>query len=134
MGSLELSAQLVASPSCGSGSFPSGVTNIPFGLNPPCNGKGYSVTTGVQVANVASPSAYASLGGIGSGGPVTHCTTLYLRVVTAVSVQLTFANSTTIILPGVFGLLLLESAAGDEITGVAVEGTATVEYAAFGMT
>jgi hypothetical protein len=132
MGQLELTAQLAATPACGSGSFPSGITNVNFGLNPPCNGKAYSVSTGVQVANVASPSSFAALGGIGSGGPVTHANTLYLRVTTQVNVQLTFANSTTATIPGLFGVLLLELAVGDEVTGVGVEGTATVEYFAAG--
>ena len=132
MGQLDLTAQLVATPQCGSGSFPSGITNVNFGLYPPCNGKAYSVSTGVQVANVNSPSAYAPLGGIGSGGPVTHCNTLYLRTTTAVNVQITFATSATATIPGLLGALLLESGVGDEITGVAIEGSATVEYAAFG--
>jgi hypothetical protein len=132
-GTLQIDAQLTAIPACGDGSFPSGITNLPFDLNPSC--KSYNVTTGAQVANVNSTGSYAPLGSIGAGGAVTNATTLYLRTTTPVAVQLTLSNDgsgTTIADLQVSGVLLYEAPAGYEVQGVGVKGVATVEYLAAG--
>jgi hypothetical protein len=133
-GQLQLPATLTATPSMCGGSFPSGITQIPFGLNPPS--KPYTVSTGAMVATVDSPSSFVALGGIGAGGAVTQATTLYLRTTAPIALQLIRNNNgsgtTTITLGQVSGVFLLEAPAGYEVQSVLVEGAGTVEYFAAG--
>lgn len=130
-----LVAALTAGPSAqsDSGSFPGGTTNIPFTLNPPQ--KAYNVDTGKNLANVQSPNAYAALGAIGAGGPVTQASLLYLRTVVPVLVQITvLISNAPVVIAGipVNGLLVLEFPTNQPLTGVAVQGAAQVEYYAAG--
>jgi hypothetical protein len=133
-GQVELNATLSAIPTCGDGSFPSGMTTIPLALNPP--NKPYAVTTGDQIANVNSPSVFVALGGIGAGGSVTLATTLMVRTSTSIALQLTQNNggsgTNTITLGSLSGLFIWEAPTGWEIEGVSVKGSGTIEYWAGG--
>lgn len=130
MGTLTLSGSLTAGPSAAvDNQFPSGVTSVPFGLNP--GNKPYNVDTGRNVANVLSPSAYAALGGIGTLGPVTQAVTLYLRTTTPLTIRLTTAVPSSADLLSVLplnGILILEFPSDHYLKLVEVQGSGTVEY------
>lgn len=127
---VSLTAQLIGGPSpvCGDGSFPSGISNIPFGLNPP-NGKSYVVTTGVQEANINSPGSFVVLGGIGT--TVGNAHTLYLRTVQPILIEIS-QNGLSTYTVSVNGLFFLEPATGNEVQTVQVKGVAAIEYYAAG--
>lgn len=129
-----LSGELVAGPSSASDNqFPSGTDTCPFNLNP--SPKSYAVRTGVQQVQVASPTSFVALGGIGSNSSVTKASLLYLRVQTGMDVRITRDNPAggsfvTTEHPG--GLLIYECDPAQPITLVEVQGSGGVEFAAFG--
>jgi hypothetical protein len=131
-GAVQLTATLLAGPTTVTDNqFPSGTTNLPFGLNPPQ--KAYNVDTGVMVANVISPVAFVALGGVGPGGSVTQAQTLYVRTLTPVQVRLTYLGDVTPKIRYLGGATLEEADPAHPITLVEVMGSATVEYYAAGL-
>ena len=70
--------------------FPSGEALVAMDLLPPL--KGYIVTTGRQLYNINSPSAFAPIPGVGTNGPVTQGHTLYMRSNGPFLVQLTMTG------------------------------------------
>jgi hypothetical protein len=122
-------SELVATPQCAAGSVPSGITNIPLALNP-CN-KPFNVSTGDQQYTANSPSSYVTLSGIGVGG-VTAASFFWMNCPTGIQVKLTLADASTLVV-FVSGNFMLEATAGKEVTLAQVQGSATIEYFASGM-
>ena len=130
-----LNAQFVASPSTISDSqFPSGVTSITFGLNPPV--KQFSLDTGVMRVTVNSPASYITLEGVGTNG-VTQATTFFIRTQVQMLVRMTFANpaggADIVSISPINGVKLAEFPANGYLKLLEVQGQGQVEYYASGL-
>jgi hypothetical protein len=129
-----LTAELVAGPaSVSDNPFPSGVTTIPFGLNPPA--KQYNVDTGKNVATVNSPSAFVALGGVGALGPVTQGHTLYIRTIQPMTIRETTAvpsSADNVVVYPLNGVTIREYPADHYLKLIEVEGAGQIEYWAAG--
>jgi hypothetical protein len=132
--SVQLVANLVAGPDgCSEQVFPSSLTTIDFGLQLPL--KPYAVTTGTQVAQIASPSAPVALAGIGTGGAVTQAHTFYARSLSQMTLVLTYNNpagGTFVATVPLFGVHLIEPGASAYLQSVTVQGSGQLEYCAWG--
>jgi hypothetical protein len=138
---MALQAQLVAVFTAGpslvtDSGFPSGVTNWPFGLNPPL--KQYSVDTGVMHPQVNSAApAWFPFGGIGPNSDVTQATTLLVRTQVPMVLRLTTADinggpDNVSVVP-INGLLILEFPANGYLKLLEVQGQGQVEIYASGL-
>lgn len=112
------------------GSFPAGATSIPLQLLPVA--KGYVVTTGRQLYNLSSPSAFTTLPGVGALGPVTKAHTLYLRCLSPFEIRITNATDGTTKVNYVMGLFLQELTQGQEVVLVEAMGAGQLELLAAG--
>lgn len=127
---VQVSGSLVAGPaSISDAQFPAGSLNIPLALS--CTPKAYAVATG-NVVNVQSPSSFEAIPGIGAGGIVTLGSTLYVKTSQQVLMQLTNANpaggaALVSVIP-VVGLQVMEFPSNGSLTGLAFEGSGTIEY------
>jgi hypothetical protein len=136
MGQAELSGSLTFGPSGGgSGAFPTSQDVIALSLSP--SPKQASVmTSGLQV-NLNSPSAYATLPGIGVGGVVQQCTTLYLRSDTNVMLRFTFndpaGGADIVSVVPLCGSTLVEYQQNGYLKLLEAKGAARLEYAAAGL-
>jgi hypothetical protein len=135
MGQAELSGSLTLGPSGGgSGSFPTSQDVISLSLTPSPK-QSAVMASGLQV-NLNSPSAYVALSGIGTGGIVQQCTTLYIRSDTNVMLRLTFhdPNGGADIVSEVplCGLKLDEYQQNGYLKLLEAKGAARLEYAAAG--
>lgn len=120
------------------GGFPSGVLQVAFGLAGSCPGAGTkpALKKFWTSQEVNSPSAFATLDGIGSGQSVTQANTFYFRSTVGVLLRLTFAD------PGggpdivstvpVKGLLVLEPSEAGYLKLLEAKGQGKVEYFASG--
>jgi hypothetical protein len=130
-----LSASLVASPSAQTDNlFPSAAVNVNFNLNPPA--KPYTVEAG-GVINIVSPSpAFANVGGVGAAGQVTQAHTLYARSSAGMILQITTQNpnggGNIVVTIPIMGVFLAEFPSNGLLVALAVQGTGTFEYQAFG--
>jgi hypothetical protein len=133
---ISLQASLTIVPGNGSNtpSFPSGNVSFTPVLNP--NPKVVNVDTGPMRPLWNSPNSLAALPGIGSGGVVTKANFLYLSVGQgSFTVQLTTlvpSSSPNVSTFQLGGTLMLEFAAGYELTSVELQGAGQIEYEAAG--
>jgi hypothetical protein len=115
--------------------FPSGVTTIPFGLNPPQ--KQFNVDTGVMRSMVNSPSSYSALGGIGPASDVSQATTLIVRTQVQMLIRMTFANpaggSDIVSVEPISGTKMCEYPANGYLKLLEVQGQGQLEYYACGL-
>jgi hypothetical protein len=127
-----VNSQLVAGPpTVGDGSsFPAGQSVIPLDLVQVQ--KSYAVTTGRQLQNISSPSAYVVLPQLGSTGAVTQAHTLYMRSVAPFLVQLTQFGLTALQTLKLNGLLILEVDPAAYVTAIQVQGSGQLEWLAVG--
>ena len=131
----QLSATLTTGPSSLTDQqFPSGVTSISFGLNPPT--KPYTVSTGA-VVTIQSPSSPVSVDSIGTGGQVTQATTFYARTSAQMLVTLVCADpgggadhTSVIPINGLMGPI--EFPSNGYLKSLSVQGSGTFEYWAAG--
>lgn len=108
--------------------FPSGVAKWDFELSPPSKAANVSFSAN---RNLNSSGSYAALDGVGAGKSVTAATTLYVRTETAMLIRITFADTTTAVIP-VQGLFILEAQPAKTITLLEAQGVGTIEYFAAG--
>lgn len=128
-----LQGTLLAGPAKSSDSaFPSGLVNASFTLKPSTKPAPVSV---YDVRNLASPSSFATLRGIGSGETVTQGNTLYLRTDAPMTLRLTFddgAGGDVVASFPVDGLFLIEAPVGKFLKLAEAQGVGVVEYFASG--
>lgn len=74
-------------PKASSTSFPTGIVNASFDLKPASKPAPVLVH---NVRNLASPSAYAAMDGIGTGNTVTKATFLYVRTESPMTLRITY--------------------------------------------
>jgi hypothetical protein len=123
---------LAGPPKSSTNAFPSGLTNATFDLNPP--NKAASVATGMQTPNVVSPSAYATLSGVGPAATVTQGTFLYLRTTGKMLIRITTAGDSGDVVSVLYvnGILALEFPTANYLKLLEAQGTGIVEYFASG--
>jgi hypothetical protein len=122
MGAVSLDGSLTVGPTVPN-QVPGGTVSFPVGTTP--NPKTYTVSdTGSK--KVVSPGSAVAFGSVGTTGAVTAGSFLYLKTTAAVSISLSFGG-TTVILP-LNGTLVMEFPTASPLTGLSVQGTATVEY------
>ena len=121
-------------------SFPSASTSIPFALNTAPQPKPVQASTGRMLRTIASPSAFVTLEGIGSGDTVSQASTVYARVkFGGFQLRVTFANPAAPSSPIVSilpfsGVFVLEPdwATGYFVTKLELQGSGACEYYASG--
>jgi hypothetical protein len=125
---VNINGTLISGPPVASdSSFPSGVTNIVFGTQPPQ--KSANVQT-QNVRQVNSPTAFVSLDGVGVGETLTQGNTFYARVQSPMQLRFTFDSTPTPIVSviPVQGLYIFEADPSHPIILVEVMGSGTIEY------
>lgn len=122
-----LKASILAGPpksTCGK--FPSGLVSLEFELRPPNKN---AAVMAQHVRDVSSPSAYVTLGGVGTGQAVTQASFLYLRTSVAMDLRLTTSDSVDVVsVHPVDGVLLMEFPAAKYLKLLEVQGSGTLEY------
>lgn len=123
---------LAGPPRSSTNAFPSGIANAPFELRPP--NKGAAVSSGLVVRNLASPSSFVELGGVGDDQAVTQATMLYFRTTAKIIVRLTMQGDSgdQIATLYVDGLLIQEFPTANYLKLIEAEGTGMIEYFASG--
>jgi hypothetical protein len=118
---------IVGPPSASDSAFPSGVTNILFGTNPPQ--KPAPVQTS-NVRQVNSPAAFVPLDGVGVGETLTQGNTFYARMQSPMQLRFTFQVTPVDVVSVVYpkGLLIMEIDEQHPIKLVEVMGVGTIEY------
>jgi hypothetical protein len=122
VGAVSLDGSLTVGPTVPN-QVPGGTVSFPVSTTP--NPKTFAVSDS-GVKKVASPGAAVSFGSLGASGAVTAGSFLYVKTTAAVSLSLTFGG-TTVVLP-LNGTLVMEFPTTSALTGLSVQGTATVEY------
>jgi len=110
------------------GTVPAGTTQIPILLTPSPK-QSLKRASGNKV--LSSPSSFQTLSGLGSTDDVTNCDTLYLKCDANILVQLTVTNpagGTFVSTVSLYGTLIQEFATNAYLVGIALQGTANVEY------
>lgn len=137
---MSLQASLVATfqagPSVATDSqFPSGVTTIPFGLNPPT--KPFGSDTGAMRSTVNSPTSFVVLGGVGPTSDVQAATTLIVRTATPMLIRSTFQNpaggADIVSIEPINGTKLCEYPPNGVLKLLEVQGSGQIEYYASGL-
>lgn len=131
-----LVANFLAGPSAVSDNqFPSGVTTIPFGLNPPL--KQFGVDTGVMRPTVNSPASFFTLGGVGPTSDVTAATTLIIRTATPMLIRSTYQNpaggADIVSVEPINGTKLCEYPPNGVLKLLEIQGAGQIEYYASGL-
>lgn len=132
-GVTELTGSITSGPqSVVDTTFPSMQDTVQLRLTP--SPKQWQCCTGAMSRNVASPSSYVTLDGIGSAATVTHADFLYLRCNATLRLKMTQVDGITTLVSeqDVSGLIVVEKPSGGCITLLEVKGTATLEYLAAG--
>lgn len=126
MGHVALSGVVVVGPDLKAGTFPSAETTVALVSKT----TDYVVSSPAGLIAVASPSAYVPLPGIGTTGPVTKGSFLYVKSNAPISLRLTNVSGSTTVtsVTPLDGMLIQEFPTGSELVLLEVEGTATVEY------
>lgn len=128
-----LQGTLLAGPAKSSDSaFPSGLINASFALKPSTKPAPVSV---YDVRNLASPSSFVQLRGIGTNETVTKGNTLYLRTDAAMTLRLTFddgAGGDVVSTFPVDGLFIVEASDAKFLKLAEAQGVGVVEYFASG--
>jgi len=126
-----LSGNIQAGPVEGSDTarIPSGTISDPLAFS---SGEEltYGVSTGLMV-RILTGASLATLYGVGATDSVTKAKLLYVKTNAVVTLRLTFQDASTASVP-VAGVLLYEANPSNPVTSIAVTGTATIQYAAFG--
>lgn len=118
-------------PVCCEGTPPPGGSDFaPLALLPVC--KQYLVSTGRQQVQLNAPSAPQAMPGLGTGSTVQAAHTLYLRASAPVSVVVTYSGVSSPTPQKVYGLMIIEADPSNPITGLAIQGSGALEWAAFG--
>jgi len=126
---VNITGALVAGPQstsdCG---FPGGVLNVALALRIPSKPAAVQVT---QVRQLASPSAYVALDGVGAGEAVTQGNFLYLKtnapIVIRMTTKVAVGPNLVAEIP-VYGLLILEVPDANYILLLEAQGAGTLEY------
>ena len=115
--------------------FPAGLLQLSFGLVGGCPGTKAAPVSTYHTPNLNSPSAFATLDGVGSGESVTKANTLYFFSKTPVQLRLTtddgLGGSVVATVP-VYGLVLLEFPDTMFLKLLEAKGTGQLEYVASG--
>lgn len=125
-------ALLSGPPRSGSGTFPVGLVNITFGLKP---ANKVSAVSAKGVRNLASPAAYVTLHGVGTGEDVTQANFLFIQTDNPIDVRITCddgAGGSVVAVVSVDGILIVEKPSTKFIKLVEAQGTGVVEYFASG--
>ena len=136
MGALTLSGVLQVGPANPvDGGFPGASENIPIGFI--SGTKQYVPGTGVLTRNVASPSSFLTLDGVGPTATVTQGTFLYFKSNAPVILQLTCDDGlggTVVIEQPIQGLYVIEFPSSQPLELLKIKGSATIEYLVVGNT
>ncbi len=119
-------------PRSGTGTFPVGLINITFGLKP---SNKVAAVSSKGVRNLASPSSFATLHGVGPGEDVAQANFLFLQTDSPIDVRITQddgAGGSVVSVVSVDGLLVLEKPSNKFIKLIEAQGTGVVEYFASG--
>lgn len=126
---VKLTGSLLAGPAKASCStFPSGIVNATIELRPPNKIATVFVS---HVRNVASPSAFVILDGVGSGETVSQGTLFYFRTQNEIRLRLTFDDGSggdVVSEVPVDGLYIGEIPASKYLKLVEAQGSGVVEY------
>ncbi len=125
MGQLALSGVVVASPDLKSGTFPAAESTIAL-----VSKTIEYVISASGLMNVASPSSFVQLPGVGTDGPVTKGLFLYVKTNQPISLRMTTVDGvgTDVGVEPLDGLKIHEFPDGKELVLLEAEGTATVEF------
>ena len=125
MGQLALSGVVVVGPALKAGTFPA--AEITIALVSKMNDY---VISASGLMNIASVSSYVPLPVVGTNGPVTKGTFLYVKTNAPISLRMTTVDgvSTAVAVEPLDGLKVHEFPDGSELVLLEAEGTATVEF------
>lgn len=130
MGQIKLDGSLSIGPvSSGDNAFPASTSLVQFASFP--NPKPSLVDSGFTVRQMASPSAFVQLFGVGEDDAVTQADTLYFKCQQKMRVRVTFADTPDDLESElvVVGTLVLESdQSTNYIKKLEVKGTGPIEY------
>lgn len=129
MGQISLSGALQAGPpTAGEGVFPGALLNVALALS--TSPKQFGVATGVLTRQLASPSSFVTLDGVGAAATVTHGDTLYLKASGAIDLRFTLddgsGGSSVVVVTGRFFLIEFDTVKFLKL--LEAKGSATVEY------
>ncbi len=129
MGTISLSGILVAGPSSGGDVFPGSSFQVPLSFGD--GSKQFGVATGILTQQIASPSAFHGLAGVGAGGVVTQGAFLYFKTRASMLLRLTVDDGAggveTSVVP-VQGIFVLEFSTSRPLELLEVQGSGPVEY------